>query len=143
MTIQQIESNWVEYEGAAKVLFTHIDLPYNTWKDVFHPLGQNIETYVYSDGVDVWGLAYAKDMVAKVYVPRISIRGHLSPMFIRNGRSNWSGNAPMLSFATVILPNGETRYYMGNQNHSFTKGSMPIDASGHLPAVLNLSLIHI
>ena len=64
-----------------------------------------------------------------------------SPMFIRNGRSNWSGNSPMLSFATVILPNGETRYYMGNQNHSFVKGSMPVDASGHLPAVLNVNEI--
>jgi hypothetical protein len=138
----QIESNWVEYEGASKVLFTHIDLPYNTWKDVFNHLNVNTtESYIYSDGVDVWGVGYSKDMVSKVYIPRSCIRGHLSPMFIRNGRSNWSGNSPWLSFATVILPNGETRYYMGNQNHSFVKGSMPVDASGHLPAVLNVNEI--
>ena len=139
MDIQNIESNWVEYEGASKVLFTHIDLPYNTWKDVFkHLSGTETEAYLYSDGVDVWGVGYSKDMVSKVYIPRSCIRGHLSPMLIRNGRSNWSGNAPVLSFATVIYPNGETRYYMGNQNHSHTKGTMPVDSMGYLPAVLNV-----
>ena len=74
MTIQQIESNWVEYEGASKVLFTHIDLPYNTFKHVFqHLSGPTSESYLYSDGVDVWGVGYSKDMVSKVYIPRSCI----------------------------------------------------------------------
>ena len=142
ISTKQIESNWVEYEGASKVLFTHIDLPYKLWRDVFLYLTvESGEAYIYSDGIDVWAVGYSEHLVTKVYIPRSAIRGHLSPMFVRNFQDGHSGNPPQLTIATVILPNGETRYYSGNQNHTFVKGSMPVDASAHLPAVLNVNEI--
>ena len=111
MTIQQIESNWVEYEGASKVLFTHIDIPYSVWEGVFlHLHKAGTESYIYSDGVDVWAVAYSEHLVSKVYIPRSCIRGHLSPMFVRNATAHWNTNVPILTFATVIQPNGETQY---------------------------------
>ena len=140
MTIQQIESNWVEYGGASKVLFTHIDIPYSVWEGVFlHLHKAGTESYIYSDGIDVWAVAYSEHLVSKVYIPRSCIRGHLSPMFVRNATAHWNTNVPILTFATVIQPNGETQYYFGNQSHTHSKGNMPVDSMGHLPAVIDVN----